>query len=197
MTKDLQPKSEINLIKEFSVLSRNFEPRLKSDWACAEFTWSLSKLNCFCFNLAKSCTCLNLAMVSADNPRPLVFSPVLPPSPLSGRPIFSPSANNISWLYAITTLSFCVHFSFFCVQFSPKIFIGFFFPFLASLPYHPNSITLKLSVLFSPLSLFSEYTIYSFLQKCLITISFLRDDGISSDVPHTTSENAKYPVMSS
>ena len=110
-----------------SVLSRNFKPKLKSDWACAEFTWSLSKLNCFCFNLAKSCTCLNLAMVSADNPRPLVFSPVLPPSPLSGRPIFSPSANNISWLYAIMILSFCFHFSFFCVQFSQKYFLDFSF----------------------------------------------------------------------
>ena len=50
---------------------------MNSDWA----NWNLV---CTC---PKSRTCLNLAMASADNPKPLLFSPGLP-IPLSGRPIF-------------------------------------------------------------------------------------------------------------
>ena len=79
------------------------EPNQDSIWTeiteAAQFTWSLAEqieiLYCTCL---KSCTCLNLAMASADNPKPLVFSPGLP-NPLSGRPIFFSCLNLILTLH--------------------------------------------------------------------------------------------------
>ena len=127
MTKNLQPKSEINLIWCFQfwaeILNQNWnltEPVLNShevwaNWIVFVLIWQ------------------NLVPVSIWRwSQPITqglwsFPQSCPPAHYLVDPFFPPSANNISCLHAITILSFCVPFSFFCVQFSPKYFLDFSF----------------------------------------------------------------------
>lgn len=121
----------------------SFSEEPNQDWIwteiteAAQFTWSLAEqieiLYCTCL---KSCTCLNLAMASADNPKPLDFSPGLP-IPLSGRPIFLLPQSNILTLHnhnsysfllscKLSQISFILPLSFLAFPFWPQFLITSF-----------------------------------------------------------------------
>ena len=119
----------------------SFSEEPNQDWIwteiteAAQFTWSLAEqieiLYCTCL---KSCTCLNLAMASADNPKPLDFSPGLP-IPLSGRPIFLLPQSNILILHNHNSYSFLLSCKLSQISFIlPLSFLPF--PSSASIPYH-------------------------------------------------------------